>query len=57
LGALTGEAGLASDAIGKISISDYQALVAIRRDQAKKALARLSEGKIKGRRFKVRLLS
>ncbi|MEH6563916.1 MAG: ATP-dependent RNA helicase DbpA [Halopseudomonas sp.] len=57
LGALTGEAGLTSDAIGKISISDFQALVAIRRDQAQKALNRLSEGKIKGRRFKVRLLN
>jgi len=56
LGALTGDAGLPGDAIGKISISDFQALVAIRRDQAKLALTRLSDGKIKGRRFKVRLL-
>ena len=56
LGALTGEAGLTGDAIGKISISDYQALVAIRRDQAKLALQRLEDGKIKGRRFKVRLI-
>ena len=55
LGALTGEAGLPADAIGKISISDFQALVAIRWDLAKTALERLEEGKIKGRRFKVRL--
>ncbi len=56
LGALTGDAGLPGDAIGKISISDFQALVAIRREQAKQALQRLSDGKIKGRRFKVRLI-
>ncbi|HIZ51803.1 MAG TPA: ATP-dependent RNA helicase DbpA [Candidatus Pseudomonas excrementavium] len=56
LGALTGEAGLPGDAIGKISISDFQALVAVRWDLAKTALERLEEGKIKGRRFKVRLL-
>ena len=56
LGALTGDAGLPGDAIGKISISDFQALVAVRWDLADTALERLEEGKIKGRRFKVRLL-
>ena len=56
MGALTGEAGLPGDAIGKITISDFQALVAIRWDLAKKALERLENGKIKGRRFKVRLV-
>ncbi|SDR69570.1 ATP-dependent RNA helicase DbpA [Halopseudomonas xinjiangensis] len=56
LGALTGEAGLPGDAIGKISISDYQALVAVRWDLAKTALERLETGRIKGRKFKVRLL-
>ncbi len=56
LGALTGEAGLPAEAIGKISITDYQALVAIRRDLAPLAFQRLEQGKIKGRRFKVRLL-
>lgn len=56
LGALTGEAGLPAEAIGKISITDYQALVAIKRDMAPLAHQRLEQGKIKGRRFKVRLL-
>lgn len=56
LGALTGEAGLPGDAIGKISISDFQALVAVRWELANTALERLEEGKIKGRRFKVRLM-
>lgn len=55
LGALTGEAGLPAEAIGKISITDYQALVPIRRDLAPLAFQRLEQGKIKGRRFKVRL--
>lgn len=56
LGALTGEAGLPGDAIGKISISDFQALVAVRWDLAETALERLENGRIKGRKFKVRLL-
>ncbi|WP_145139293.1 ATP-dependent RNA helicase DbpA [Pseudomonas duriflava] len=56
LGALTGEAGLPGAKIGKIAIHDYQAYVAVERDIAKQALKRLSEGKIKGRSFKVRLL-
>ncbi|MCO5785629.1 ATP-dependent RNA helicase DbpA [Pseudomonas sp. G11-1] len=56
LGALTGDAGLPGDAIGKISISDFQALVAVRWELANTALERLEEGKIKGRRFKIRLL-
>lgn len=56
LGALTGDAGLPADAIGKISITDYQALVAIRRDLAPIAQQKLEQGKIKGRRFKIRLL-
>lgn len=56
LGALTGDAGLPGDAIGKISIGDHQALVAIRWDLARDALQRLEQGKIKGRRFKVRLI-
>ena len=56
LGALTGEAGLPGDAIGKISISDFQALVAVRWDLATTALERLEAGRIKGRKFKVRLL-
>lgn len=56
LGALTGEAGLPAEAIGKISISDYQALVAVRWDLAPTALDRLESGRIKGRKFKVRLL-
>ncbi|WP_407362498.1 ATP-dependent RNA helicase DbpA [Pseudomonas luteola] len=56
LGALTGEAGIPGDKVGKITVHDYQAYVAIERDTARQALKRLSEGKIKGRSFKVRML-
>jgi ATP-independent RNA helicase DbpA len=56
LGALTGDAGIAGDQVGKIALFDYQAFVAVQRDVARHALKRLSEGKIKGRTLRVRLL-
>lgn len=56
LGALTGEAGIAGSQVGKISIFDFQALVAVERNIARQALKRLSEGKIKGRALKVRII-
>jgi len=56
LGALTGDAGIAGSAVGKIDIMDRAAYVAIETAAAQKALARLRNGKIKGRKFKVRAL-
>lgn len=56
LGALTGEAGIDGKAVGKITVTDYSAYVAIARNQADKALGRLLNGKIKGRKFKARRL-
>ncbi|WP_187981091.1 ATP-dependent RNA helicase DbpA [Pseudomonas oryzihabitans] len=56
LGALTGDAGLPGAKIGKITLFDNQAFVAVERDIARQALQRLSEGKIKGRSIKVRML-
>jgi len=56
LGALTGDGGIPGDKVGKIDIFDHIAYVAIDRSIRKKALKQLSEGKIKGRRFKVRRL-
>jgi ATP-independent RNA helicase DbpA len=53
LGALTGDAGLPGDAIGKIDVFATRAYVAIARDLAGKALSRLRAGKIKGRSFRV----
>ncbi|RLQ23194.1 ATP-dependent RNA helicase DbpA [Seongchinamella sediminis] len=57
LGALTGEAGIDGKAVGKINVTDYAAYVAIDRGVADKALGRLLNGKIKGRKFKVRRLA
>ena len=56
LGALTGEAGIAGSAVGKIDVTDSQAYVAIEREFAKQALGQLINGRIKGRKFKVRRL-
>jgi ATP-independent RNA helicase DbpA len=56
LGALTGEAGIPGTQVGKIAIFDYQAFVAVERGIARQALKRLSDGKIKGRSLKVRML-
>jgi len=56
LGALTGDAGLKADAIGKIDIFPTRSYVAIRRELLAQALKRLSTGKIKGRNFRVRAI-
>lgn len=56
LGALTANAKLPGKQIGKIDIADNLAYVAIERPIAKQALKILSEGKIKGRKFRVRKL-
>ena len=57
LGALTAKTDLPGKQIGKIDIFDTISYVAIERPIAKQALKILSEGKIKGRKFKVRKLS
>tara|TARA_R110001599_G_C12277354_1_gene663178 strand:- start:16585 stop:17964 length:1380 start_codon:yes stop_codon:yes gene_type:complete len=56
LGALTGEAGITGSAVGKISVMDQVTYVAIATETADRALARLINGRIKGRKFKVRKL-
>lgn len=57
LGALTGEAGgLNSADIGKIEIHDNFTFVGIKSSLATKAAAKLKEGRIKGRRFPVKVL-
>ena len=56
LGALTGDAGIPGNEVGKIDIFDFAAYVAIKRESARKALQRLEQGKIKGRKLKVRRL-
>lgn len=54
LGALTGEAGIPGAAVGKIDLFDFQCFVAIDKDHAAKALKRLENGRIKGRKIRVR---
>lgn len=54
LGALTGDAKLPAEAVGKIDVFATRTYVAIRRDQAGKAMEKLRAGKIKGRSFRIR---
>ena len=54
LGALTANTNLPGKQIGKIDIFDNLAYVAVERPIAKQAFKILSEGKIKGRKFRVR---
>ncbi len=56
LGALTRDDGLAGSQVGKIHITALKAYVAVERSQAKRALQLISEGKMKGRNFRARLL-
>ncbi len=54
LGALTGKDGVTGDQVGKIHIFDNRAYVAVRMDAANVAFKKLTEGKLKGRSFRVR---
>jgi ATP-independent RNA helicase DbpA len=56
LGALTGEAGFAAAQIGKINITEFHSYVAVERGIAAEAVRRLSAGKLKGKKVKVRRL-
>jgi ATP-independent RNA helicase DbpA len=56
VGALTGAGGIPGSEIGKIQVGDQWAYVAVAQAYAKTAFQSLSEGKIKGRSFKVRRL-
>jgi ATP-independent RNA helicase DbpA len=53
LGALTGDAGLPAAAVGKIDVFPTRSYVAVRREDAGNALARLRAGRIKGRNVRV----
>ncbi|MGB1799556.1 MAG: ATP-dependent RNA helicase DbpA [Gammaproteobacteria bacterium] len=56
LGALTANKEILGKQIGKIDIFDKYAYVAVEQKIAQKALISLSEGKIKGRKFKIKRL-
>lgn len=58
LGALTGDAGgLSGDDVGKIEIHDRFAYVAVKKSASARAIQSLSAGRIKGKRFRVELVS
>lgn len=54
LGALTSAGGLAGSDVGKINIYDNHAYFAVKRNMVKIALQKISQGKLKGRNFRVR---
>jgi ATP-independent RNA helicase DbpA len=54
LGALTGDAGLPAQAIGKIDVFATRTYLAVKRGLHDQALQRLRAGKIKGRKFRIR---
>ena len=56
LGALTGEAGFRAGQIGKINVNEFSTYVAVDRQIAEQALQRLTAGKVKGKKVKVRLV-
>lgn len=56
LGALTRDGALDGKEVGKIQLQDIRAFVAVARPKAKLALSVLTQGKMKGRQFKARIL-
>ena len=56
VGALTNQEGIAGDDIGKITVLDNCAFFAVKSKLAKEALAKINQGKLKGRSFRARLL-
>lgn len=56
LGAFTGDGGLQSSEVGKIEIHDTFTYVAVSSMLSKEQIARLCEGKIKGKKYQVRVL-
>ena len=56
LGALTKDIGLPGEAVGRIDVNDFATYVAVRREDAPKALKGLQNGKVKGKSVKARTL-
>ena len=57
LGALTGDNGIKGSQVGKISVLDNKAYVAVTKGALKLALRKISKGKMKGRTFNARHLT
>lgn len=56
LGCLTGKNGITGAQVGKIHLFPMRAYVAVEKSVAKRALQTISNGKMKGRQFRARLL-
>ncbi|WP_193164640.1 ATP-dependent RNA helicase DbpA [Microbulbifer hainanensis] len=56
VGALTGDNGISGEDVGKIRVFDFCAYVAVKREVSRAALAKLTKGKLKGRKFRVRVV-
>jgi ATP-dependent RNA helicase DbpA len=56
LGALTGDAGLTREQVGKITVTDQNTYVAVKRNIAREVVRRLTNGKVKGKSVKLRVL-
>ena len=57
LGALTADLGYTREQVGKIDINEFATYVAVQRGIAGEVVARLNQGKVKGRSVKARLLT
>lgn len=56
LGALTGQDGIDGKKVGKINLFDMRSYVAVHKNVVKAALKKLENGKLKGRKFRARIL-
>jgi len=56
LGALTADLGYSREQVGKIDINEFATYVAVARGIAHEAVARLNQGRVKGRSVKARVL-
>ena len=56
LGALTKDADIAGEDVGKIKVTATHTYVAVKIRSVKRALKQFNEGKLKGRKFKARRL-
>ena len=56
VGALTKDAGIPGDDVGKIAVQNSMSFVAVKARSVKKAMAQFREGKIKGKRIRARKL-
>lgn len=56
VGGLTGKTGIKGDQIGKITVYDVKAYVAVETKVVKKAINKISNDKLKGRNFRIRAI-